>query len=38
MINGLRINDYQEGSPEILDIMKPYTIAYTQKEEAYFSA
>ena len=35
MINGLRINDYQEGSPEILDIMKPYTIAYTQKEAGF---
>jgi len=35
MINGLRINDYHDASKEILDIMKPYTIAYTQKEAGF---
>lgn len=35
MINGLRINDYHDGSTAILDSMKPYTIAYTQKEAGF---
>ena len=35
MINGLRINDYHDGSTEIIDMMKPYTISYTQKEAGF---
>ena len=31
-INSLFINDYSDGSPQILDDMKPYTLSFTQKE------
>ena len=30
-INGNYINDYSKGKRSIIDDMKPYTIAYTQK-------
>ena len=35
MINSLRIRDYSEGYPSIMDAMKPYTIAYSQKEAGF---
>jgi len=35
MINGLRINDYNDGSFAIIDKMKPYTISYTQREAGF---
>jgi len=35
MINGLRIRDYSKGSKAILDQMKPYTLAYSQKEAGF---
>ena len=34
-INGLMINDYSHGLETILEIMKPYTINYTQKEAGF---
>jgi SNF2 family DNA or RNA helicase len=34
-IGALSINDYSNGLPSILDVMKPYTIAYTQKEAGF---
>ena len=34
-INSLYINDYSDGLPTILDEMKPYTIAYSQKEAGF---
>jgi hypothetical protein len=34
-INGLFINEYKNGLTTILDKMKPYTIAYTQKEAGF---
>jgi SNF2 family DNA or RNA helicase len=34
-INGLFINEYKDGLTTILDAMKPYTIAYTQKEAGF---
>ena len=34
-IGVLSINDYSNGLPSILDVMKPYTIAYTQKEAGF---
>jgi len=36
-INGFDIKDYSGGKKEILDIMKPYTIAYTQAEAGFES-
>ena len=35
MINSLRIRDYSEGYLCIMDAMKPYTIAYSQKEAGF---
>ena len=34
-INGLFINDYHDGLQSIIDAMKPYTIAYSQKEAGF---
>lgn len=34
-INGMFINDYSHGKPEILDAMAPYTISYTQKDAGF---
>ena len=34
-INGNYINDYSKGKRSIIDDMKPYTIAYTQKEAGF---
>jgi len=34
-INSLFINDYSDGSEEILDKMKPFTLSYTQKEAGF---
>lgn len=34
-IGALSINDYSNGLPTILDIMKPYTLAYSQKEAGF---
>tara|TARA_R110002049_G_scaffold216078_3_gene387533 strand:+ start:4829 stop:6070 length:1242 start_codon:yes stop_codon:yes gene_type:complete len=34
-INGMFINDYSNGSQNILETMKPYTIAFTQKEAGF---
>lgn len=36
-INSLTINDYSNGSDRILEMMKPYTISYTQKEAGFES-
>ena len=35
MINSLRIRDYSNGLPTIMDKMKPYMIAYSQKEAGF---
>ncbi len=35
MINSLRIRDYSNGLPTIMDKMKPYIIAYSQKEAGF---
>ena len=35
MINSLRIRDYSNGSKSIIDDMKPYTIAFSQKEAGF---
>ena len=35
MINSLRIRDYSKGLPSIMDSMKPYMIAYSQKEAGF---
>jgi hypothetical protein len=35
--NGLVIRDYSNGLETILDMMKPYTISYTQKEAGFVS-
>ena len=35
MINSLRIRDYSNGLPSIMDSMKPYMIAYSQKEAGF---
>lgn len=35
MINGLRINDYQDGTVDIINKMKPYTLSYTQKQAGF---
>jgi len=37
MINSLRIRDYSDGKPSILELMKPYMISYTQKEAGFDS-
>ena len=37
MINSLRIRDYSDGKPSILEAMKPYMISYTQKEAGFDS-
>lgn len=34
-INGMFIRDYSDGKKEILDVMKPYTINYTQGEAGF---
>ena len=34
-INSLFINDYSDGSPQILEDMKPYTLSFTQKEAGF---
>lgn len=34
-INGLRIRDYSNGKQSIIDIMKAYTISYSQKEAGF---
>ena len=34
-INSLFINDYSDGSPQILEEMKPYTLSFTQKEAGF---
>jgi|TARA_R110000824_G_scaffold389559_2_gene585693 hypothetical protein len=34
-INGLQIRDYSHGLPTIMDAMKPYMIAYSQKEAGF---
>ena len=34
-INGMQIRDYSHGLPIIMDAMKPYTIAYSQKEAGF---
>ena len=34
-INGLVIKDYSKGSEQILEVMKPYTINYTQAEAGF---
>ena len=34
-INSLYVNDYHDGHQRILDEMKPYTIAYSQKEAGF---
>ena len=34
-INGMQIRDYSHGLPTIMDEMKPYTIAYSQKEAGF---
>lgn len=36
-INSLYINDYSNGSDKILEVMKPYTISYTQKAAGFES-
>jgi hypothetical protein len=34
-INSLYINDYHDGHKSIIDMMKPYTISYSQKEAGF---
>ena len=34
-INGMQIRDYSHGLPTIMDAMKPYTLAYSQKEAGF---
>jgi hypothetical protein len=36
-INGLMINDYSHGKETILNLMKPYTISFSQKEAGFES-
>jgi hypothetical protein len=36
-INGLMINDYSDGKSTILNLMRPYTISYTQKQAGFES-
>lgn len=35
IINGRPVNDYSNGQKTIIDLMKPYTISYTQKEAGF---
>jgi hypothetical protein len=37
MINSLRIRDYSHGKESILEVMKPYTISYTQQDAGFTS-
>jgi hypothetical protein len=37
MIGGMLVNDYSDGSEEIINAMRPYTINYTQKEAGFTS-
>lgn len=37
IINGYNINDYSKGKKEIIDMMEPYTISYTQQEAGFKS-
>jgi hypothetical protein len=37
MINGVMVNDYSRGKDTIINLMKPYTISYTQKEAGFES-
>ena len=34
-INGMMMNDYKDGLQSIIDLMKPYTISYSQKEAGF---
>jgi phospholipid N-methyltransferase len=34
-INGLYINDYHDGKISIMDMMKPFTLSYSQKEAGF---
>ena len=34
-INGLYIRDYSHGLDEIIDMMKPYTINFSQKQAGF---
>jgi hypothetical protein len=36
-INGLFINDYSNGKPNIIEAMQPFTLNYTQKEAGFSS-
>ena len=37
MINGVMVNDYSRGKDTIINLMKPYTISYTQQEAGFES-
>ena len=37
MFHSMPSNNYDDGKPEILDMMKPYMISYTQKEAGFKS-
>jgi len=37
IINGYNINDYSKGKKDIIDLMEPYTISYTQQEAGFKS-
>jgi len=37
IINGYNIKDYSKGKKEIIDMMEPYTISYTQQEAGFKS-
>jgi hypothetical protein len=37
MINGVMVNDYSRGKDTIINLMKPYTISYTQSEAGFES-
>jgi hypothetical protein len=37
MINGVMVNDYSRGKDSIINLMKPYTISYTQKQAGFES-
>lgn len=34
-VGGMFVNDYSRGSEKILDVMKPYTISYSQKDAGF---
>jgi len=36
-INGMLVNDYSKGKESIIELMRPYTINYTQKEAGFSS-